>query len=202
MLRVLVADDHELIRPALGALLDREPDIEVVAEVSTGADALAAAVRVEPHVAVLDMNLPDLGGVQTALQFRARNPHTSVLLLTPICHVAEMKRAVAAGALGLLRKDVSPDRLIAAVREVGQGAETFDPRLVSGLLRERHEAPTCSELRVLEQVAAGSSIREVANHLSLAQGTVRNYISSVISKTQARNRLDAIRIAREYGWLV
>ena len=201
MLSVLVADKHDLVRPGLCALLNREDDIEVVSEVDSGAAAVAAGQRLQPSVAVLDMNLPDLDGIQTAIQLRTRTPHTQILLLTAICHHGELKRVVTAGALGLLRKDVTPARLVAAVRDVGHGHQVFDPRLVIGLLRDRSGEPTSSELRVLGHVAAGNSIREIATQLSLSPGTVRNYVSSVISKTQARNRLDAIRIARDYGWL-
>jgi len=170
--------------------------------VASAAAAIAAAQRLEPAVVILDMHLPDLDGIEAAELIRRRIPASRVLLLTPICHAGAVKRAVAAGALGLMRKDVAPGRLVSAVRDVGHGIHVYDPRLVDCLLRDRNDVPTASELRVLEHVAKGGTVREVAAALSLAQGTVRNYISSVIAKTQARNRLDAIRIAREFGWLV
>jgi two-component system response regulator DesR len=202
MLRVLVAEKHDLLRAALGALLDREAGLDVVSEVARGEDAVSMARLMRPSVAVIDMDLPDLDGVETTAQLRDSVPDIEVLVLTSRCSRGELERAVAAGARGVLHKDVKPARLVEAVREVGQSQHVFDPRLVTGLLRDRSQTPTTGELRVLGQVAAGSSIKEVASVLSLSPGTVRNYLSSVMTKTQARNRCDAIRIAREFGWLV
>ncbi|MBD0674236.1 response regulator transcription factor [Streptomyces sp. CBMA156] len=198
--RVLLADGHHLFRSGLGALLDREEDLAVVAEAPTAEAAAEAAARTRPTVAVLDPDLPGPGGPAAAL-IRDRAPGTAVLLLTAQPRAADLPRALADGAAGLLLKDVPPAALISAVRELARGGRVYDPRLVVHAVRSEDAALTRRELTVLAHVADGATINEVARTLSLSPGTVRNYVSSAIAKTRGRNRCDAIRIARERGWL-
>ncbi|MFD9125555.1 response regulator [Kitasatospora sp. NPDC059571] len=200
---VLLADGHQLFRSGLGALLDREADLAVVAEVPTAEEAAAEAARTGPAVAVLDQDLPGPGGAATAALVRDRAPHTAVLLLTAQPRTADLQRAVADGVAGVLLKDVPPAALIAAVRELARGGRVYDPRLVVDVVRTGGGGGglTPRELTVLGHIADGATINEVATALSLSPGTVRNYVSSAIAKTRGRNRCDAIRIAREHGWL-
>ncbi|MFD0274424.1 response regulator [Kitasatospora sp. NPDC127111] len=200
--RVLLADGHHLFRSGLGALLDREDDLAVVAESPTAEEAAAEAARTRPAVAVLDPDLPGPGGPATAALIRDRAPGTAVLLLTAQPRPADLQRAVADGIAGVLLKDVPPAALISAVRELARGGRVYDPRLVVDVVRSGTGAPlTPRELTVLGHVADGATINEVAATLSLSPGTVRNYVSAAIAKTRGRNRCDAIRIARERGWL-
>ena len=199
--RVLLADGHHLFRSGLGALLDREDDLAVVAEAPTAEAAAAEAARTRPAVAVLDPDLPGPGGPAAAALVRAGAPGTAVLLLASQPRTADVQRAVADGVPGILLKDVPPAALIAAVRELARGGRVYDPRLVVDVVRGGGVPLTPRELTVLGHVAGGSTINEVAAALSLSPGTVRNYVSAAIAKTRARNRCDAIRIARERGWL-
>ncbi|GAA1081326.1 MULTISPECIES: response regulator transcription factor [Kitasatospora] len=199
--RVLLADGHHLFRSGLGALLDRESDLAVVAESPTAEEAAAEAARTRPTVAVLDPDLPGPGGPATAALIRDRAPATALLLLTTQARTADLQRAVADGVAGVLLKDVPPAALIAAVRELARGGRVYDPRLVVDAVRGDASPLTPREVTVLGHVADGSTIHEVAAALSLSPGTVRNYVSAAIAKTRARNRCDAIRIARERGWL-
>ncbi len=198
---ILLADGHHLFRSALGALLDREEDLSVVAEAAWGDDALRDALLVRPAVAVLDLDVPGLPALEVASLIHDQIPETRVLLLTAFARPADVKRALADGVDGVLLKDLPPTRLLAAVRSLAGGGQEYDPALVVDAVRARTGGPTPRELTVLRQIADGSSIGEVARALSLSQGTVRNYVSAVIARTGARNRCDAIRIARENGWL-
>lgn len=198
---VLLADGHRLFRSALAALLDREADLSVVAEPGCGDDALRDAQLTAPDVAVLDLDLPGLPALDLAAALQDGATGTRVLLLSAYARPAEVKRALADGVDGVLLKDLAPDRLLAAVRALAAGDQVYEPALLRDAVRARPGGPTPRELAVLGLVADGFSIAEVARSLSLSQGTVRNHVSSVISRTGARNRCDAIRIARESGWL-
>ncbi len=198
---ILLADGHHLFRAALGALLDREDDLAVVSEAAWGDDALTQAQLLRPAVAVLDLDLPGLPALDVAALMNSQLPDTGVLVLTAFARPAEVKRALAEGVDGVLLKDLPPTRLLAAIRTLATGGQVYDPALVVDAVRTQPGGPTPRELTVLRLVAEGSSVGEVAKSLSLSQGTVRNYVSSAIARTGARNRCDAIRIARESGWL-
>jgi two-component system response regulator DesR len=198
---ILLADGHHLFRSALGALLDREPDLSVVAEAAWGDDVLEQALLLRPAVAVLDLDLPGLPAPEVASLVQEQLPDTAVLLLTAFARPADVKRALADGVAGVLLKDLPPKRLLDAVRTLAGGGQVYDPALVLDAVRARAGGPTPRELTVLRQIADGASISEVARSLSLSPGTVRNYVSSIIARSGARNRCDAIRIARESGWM-
>ncbi|WP_322758922.1 response regulator transcription factor [Frankia sp. Cr2] len=201
MIDVVLAEDHDLIRSALVALLSLEDDVRVVAELSRGDEIVAAVARLEPHVAILDVDLPVLDGIAAAATLRRVHPRTGVLILTNLGRPAVLRRALAAGALGFLQKTVQADELISAVRRVSVGERAIDTDLAAQTIA----APDCTltrrELDVLAHIAQGSTVNEVARTLFLSAGTVRNYLSAAISKTNARNRLDAVNIARARGWI-
>ncbi|MFJ5233190.1 response regulator transcription factor [Kitasatospora sp. NPDC088391] len=201
--RVLLADSHHLFRSGLGALLDREEDLTVIAEAAGPEEAAAAAPRVRPAVAVLGLDPEQSDGASAARLLRRVAPGTAVLLLVPaLPRTAESRRALVEGAAGVLLKDVQAAALIAAVRELARGGRVYDPRLVLDVVRADRGGPLSRrELAVLGEIAGGATVREAAAALSLSPGTVRNYVSAAIAKTRARNRCDAIRIARESGWL-
>ncbi|WP_037600070.1 response regulator transcription factor [Streptacidiphilus rugosus] len=201
MVRILLAEDMHMVRAALAALLRLEPDFQVVAEVERGDAVLAAALECRPEVAVIDVGLPGIDGLSAAALLHAELPSCRTLILTGLGKAGALRRALSAQVSGLLLKDASPALLAEAVRRVAVGERVLDPQLayvafdsIEGPLTER-------ELEVLRLAAGGAGTTEIAAALYLSAGTVRNYLTAIVTKLGARNRLDAIRIAREDGWL-
>jgi two-component system response regulator DesR len=201
MLRVLLADDEHLIRAALVALLSTEPDIQVVAETGEGTAILPLAREHRPDVAVLDVNLGDVDGFVAAAQLHEQLPACRTLLLTSLSQPGTVRRAMDMGVWGYLLKGAPPAELAEAIRKVDAGGRVFDPTLVLEAWQSRANPLTLRELEVLRLASAGWGTRAIADRIRLSSGTVRNYLSSAVSKTGARNRMDAVRIARELGWL-
>ncbi|TDD36672.1 response regulator transcription factor [Nonomuraea terrae] len=201
MIRVLLAEDMHMIRAALTALLRLENDIEVVAEVTRGDEILPAALRVRPDVAVLDIDLPAVDGITAATTLRERLPSCRVLVLTALGQPGHVRRALSAGIEAFLVKDAPGDRLADAVRRTAAGLRVLDPELVSTAMAYGESPLTPRESTVLGQAALGASAEEIASRLHLSSGTVRNYLTTAIAKTGARNKIDAIRIAQDAGWL-
>ncbi|MGV9308548.1 MULTISPECIES: response regulator transcription factor [unclassified Nonomuraea] len=201
MIRVLVAEDMRILREALVGLLAMEADIEVVAELGSGDGIVGAALEHRPHVAVLDIELPGLDGIAAAAQLHERLPGCRSLVLTGVGRPGNLRRAVNAGVAGFMLKDSRPQDLVAAVRTVAAGGRVIDPQLAYAALDVPAGPLTDRELDVLRLTASGSEPRDVARLLNLSYGTVRNYLASAVTKLNARNRVDAIRIATEAGWL-
>jgi two-component system, NarL family, response regulator DesR len=201
MIRVLVAEDAHLIRTALVALLSLEPDIEVVAEVERGDKVMAAARDTVPDVAVLDIDLPGLDGLRVAELLHDERPDCHVLVVTGLSQPGHLLRALQAHVRGFLLKDSPADKFLAAIRRVAAGERVLDPDLVAIALETGTSPLTARELDVLRTAATGVSTDEIASELSLSPPTVRNYLSNAIAKLGARSRIDAIRIARDAGWL-
>lgn len=199
--KVLVADGHHLFRAGLSALLSREPDIEIVAEAATGCEAVAWAVKACADVVVIDARLPASDGFRAAADLRRIAPSIGSLLLTSAESRLEVERAVNVGVNGVLRKNVPPPTFIAAVRDIGGGARIYDPGLVAGAFRQPVMALSGRERETLRLIASGMSNKEIAQVQALSLGTVRNNISGMLTKCQARNRVDAVRIGRDQGWL-
>ncbi|WP_232667355.1 response regulator transcription factor [Pseudonocardia sp. TRM90224] len=201
MIRVLVAEDVRILLEALVGLLKLEPDIDVVAGVESGAAIVPAAVEHEPDVAVLDIGLPELDGLSAAALLHERLPTCRVLILTGVNKPGDLRRGLAANVAGFMLKDSRPADLAAAIRTVAAGGRVLDPQLAYGALDVANSPLTEREADVLRLTAAGASPREVSAELFLTYGTVRNYLASAVTKLGARNRVDAIRIATESGWL-
>lgn len=201
MIRVLLAEDMHMIRAALGALLRLEPDIEVAAEVTRGDEIVPAALRVRPDVAILDIDLPVIDGITASAELRERLPSCRVLVLTALGQPGQVRRALAAGIEAFLVKDAPGDRLADAVRRTAAGLRVLDTELVASAMEYGESPLTQRETTVLGEAARGSSAEEIAARLHLSAGTVRNYLTSAITKTGARNKIDAIRIAQDAGWL-
>ena len=201
MIRILLAEDQGMVRGALAALLAFEPDLEVVAQVSSGDEALAAAEQAQPDVAVLDIEMPGIDGIEAAARIRRALPECKTLILTTFGRPAYLRRAMEAGASGFLVKDAPAERLANAIRRAAAGERIVDPELAAATLQDGESALTPREREVLEAGADGSPVSEIARRLHLSEGTVRNYLSSAIGKTGARNRTEAWRIARDRGWL-
>jgi len=201
LIRVLIAEDMHLIRGALVALLAREPDIEVVAELERGDEVLAAAIRAKPDVAVLDIDLPGTDGLAAAAELHERLPGCQILVLTGLSQPGHLLRALKAHVRGFILKDAPAATLAQGVRRVAAGQRVIDPELIASALDVGESPLTPRESDVLRVAEAGGSTDEIAKTLALSPTTVRNYLSNAISKVGGRNRLDAIRIARDAGWL-
>ncbi|HZU57527.1 MAG TPA: response regulator transcription factor [Actinocrinis sp.] len=201
-IRVLLAEDQAMIREALATLLDLEPDMTVVGQVGRGdevVDAVDALGGVD--VALLDIEMPGLDGLSAAAQLRKRHPETKVVVLTTFGRPGFLRRAMEAGAAAFMVKDAPAARLAEAVRRVLAGERVIDPDLAAAALADGINPLTSRERDVLAASADGSVNAEIAEKLSLSEGTVRNYLSACIQKTGARNRAEAVRIAQEKGWL-
>jgi two-component system, NarL family, response regulator DesR len=201
VIRILIAEDMHLIRGALVALLSREPDMEVVAELDRGDLILEAALRTRPDVAVLDIDLPGMDGLSAAEALRRELPTCEILVLTGLSYPGHLLRALKVHVRGFILKDAPAATLALGVRRVALGERVMDPELLMGALEFGESPLTPREADVLRAAEEGLSTEEIAATLFLSPATVRNYSSNAISKVGGRNRIDAIRIAREAGWL-
>ncbi|TDQ45723.1 response regulator transcription factor [Actinorugispora endophytica] len=201
MIRVLVADDQALVRGALAAMLDMEADLEVVARAGDGAEAVEAARRTRPDVALVDVRMPGTDGLSAAAGLVRAVPGCRVLMCTTFGRPGYLARAMAAGASGFVVKDASPEYLVDAVRRVHRGLRVVDPGLAAESLAYGVSPLTEREGQVLAAARGGASAAEIAVRLHLAEGTVRNHLSAAIGKTGARSRLEAVAIAEDRGWL-
>jgi two-component system, NarL family, response regulator DesR len=201
-IRVLLAEDQAMIREALAALLSFEEDIEVVAQVGRGDEVADAAARSAPDVALLDIEMPGMDGLTAAAALRASSPATKIVILTTFGRPGYLRRAMESGVSGFIVKDSPADKLAQTIRKVLDGQRVIDPDLAAAALAEGTSPLTPREADVLAHAADGATIAQIAGTLYLSEGTVRNYLSSCIQKTGARNRAEALRIARERGWLL
>lgn len=201
MIRVLVADDQALIRGAFATLIGLEPDMTVVAQVGSGDQVLPAAVRESPDVALLDVQMPGLDGLAAAALLAERVPSCRVVILTTFGRPGYLRRAMAARAAGFMVKDAPPETLIDAIRRVHAGLRVVDPDLAAESLALGDSPLTGRERDVLLATADGGTVGQIAKRLFLSEGTVRNHLSSVIGKTGAATRADALRVATERGWI-
>ena len=200
-IRLLLADDQAMVRGALATLLGLEPDMEVVAEVGTGDEVVAAARSSKPDVALIDVEMPGLDGIAATAALHEALPGVRVLIVTTFGRPGFLRRALQAGASGFVVKDTPARQLAEAVRRVHSGLRVVDPALAADSLAGGESPLTARETEVLIAAREGGSVADIARHVSLSEGTVRNHLSSAIGKTMARNRADAVRIADEYGWL-
>ncbi|MEV5824555.1 response regulator transcription factor [Spirillospora sp. NPDC052242] len=201
MIKVLLADDHHVVRSALAALLNLEPDLTVVAEVERGDEVLPAAARAEPDVAVLDIGMPGMDGLAAAAALHEAAPAIATLVLTGHGGPGHLRRALTAHVRGFLLKTAPPEELADGIRKVAAGERVLDPRLALTAWDLADNPLTPRETDVLRLAAEGAEAPEIAARLHLSAGTVRNHLTAVVAKLNARNRTDAARIAREAGWL-
>ncbi len=201
MIRVLLAEDQELVRGAMAALLSLEPDIEVVAQVGRGDEVLAAARASHPHVALLDIEMPGADGIAAASELRRSLPECRVLMLTTFGRPGYLRRAMAGGASGFMLKDAPAAHLAVAIRRTMAGERVVDPELAAQALTEGDSPLSTREAEVLAASVDGSSVAALAKRLFLSEGTVRNHLSAAIQKLNANNRAEAARIAADKGWL-
>lgn len=200
-IRLLLADDQELIRTALAVMLELEEDFEVVASVRDGDEAVAAARAHQPDVALLDIEMPGLDGLAVAGVLAKEVPNCRALILTTFGRPGYLRRAMESGACGFVVKDAPPEQLADAIRRVVAGQRVVDPALAAATLAAGASPLTARERDVLVAARPGATVAEIAGRLFLSEGTVRNYLSAAIAKTGTRNRAEAVRAADDRGWL-
>jgi len=200
-IRVLLAEDQTMLRGALAALLDLEPDITVVAQAANGREALKLARLHTPDIVITDIEMPERSGLELADDLKHLEPSPRVIILTTFARPGYLRRALDAGARGYLLKDRPAGELAEAVRRVQAGLRAIDPVLAAEAWSGDKDPLSDRERQILQRAGDGSSSAEIAIELHLSEGTVRNYLSEAITKLGAANRIDAARIARSRGWL-
>jgi two-component system, NarL family, response regulator DesR len=200
-IRLLLADDQALVRGALSALLGLERDLEVVAEVSSGDQVVEAVREHRPDVALLDVEMPGLDGIEATAALRQAFPDVRVLIVTTFGRPGFLRRAMQAGASGFVVKDTPAAQLADAVRRVHAGLRVVDPVLATESLFAGESPLTVRETEVLRAARGGAAVAAMAKELFLSEGTVRNHLSAAIGKTGAANRAEAVTIAEGNGWL-
>jgi two-component system, NarL family, response regulator DesR len=201
MIRVLLAEDQLMFRTAVRRLLELEGDIQIVAEVGRGDEVVGAGLRAQPDVAVVDIEMPGLDGISAASQLQRKLPRCRALILTMYGRPGFVQRAMEGGVSSFVLKDAPVEVLAAAIRRCAGGEDIVDPSLAARALRMGPGPLSTREREILAASAEGLSTGEIATRLWLSEGTVRNRVSDIMGKLGARNRAEAVHIARENGWL-
>lgn len=208
--RILLVDDHEVVRLGLHALLDQHPDFDVVAEAATVKDAVERTKLFKPDVVVMDIRLKGGSGIDACQEIMSTHPETRVIMLTSYAEDEMLFSAIRAGAAGYVLKQIGGDDLVRAIEAVGRGEALLDPAVTQRVFQEVRKAAreeeasafvelTQQEMHVLQQVAEGKTNRQIAESLYLGEGTVRNYVSSILSKLNVKNRAQAAAYAVEFN---
>ena len=197
----MLAEDQAMVRGALASLLGLEPDIEVVAQVARGDEVVEAALGSRPDVSLLDIEMPGATGLEALVELRRELPTCRILILTTFGRPGYLRRAMEHGASGFLLKDAPAQELAAAIRRAVAGERVVDPGLAAAALSQGESPLTAREHEVLAAAREHATIADIAAALYLSPGTVRNHLSSVMQKLNARNRAEALKIAEDNGWL-
>jgi two-component system response regulator DesR len=200
-IKLLIADDQDLIRAALTALLELEDDFEVVASVGRGDEVVEGVRSSGADVALLDIEMPGLDGIAAAAALSHEIPRCRVIIVTTFGRPGYLRRAMESGALGFVVKDAPALQLADAIRRVHCGERVVDPALAATTLAGGNSPLTARERDVLVAARDGATVADIAARLFLTQGTVRNYLSAAIAKTEVRNRIEAAQVADQRGWL-
>lgn len=200
-IRLLLADDENLIRDALATLLELEDDLEVVGRAASGTEAVVVAVKTRPDVAVLDLQMPGLDGIEVAQRLATDVPDCRCIIVTSHGRPGYLKNALSAGVRGFLPKTVGAATLAGVVRTVAGGGRYVDPELAADAIGAGDSPLSPREADVLALAAEGNPIDEIAQRAHLSVGTVRNYLSSVVGKLGVANRHEAVHLARRNGWI-
>lgn len=201
MIQVLIAENVHLIRSGLLSLLSEIEGMQVVEAVDRCGKLAAAALRHKPDVALVDTDLPDFDAFSAVHRLRGDVPGCAVIMMAPKRRSGDLRRAVLAGASGFVLKDTSPAELVEAIRRVARGGRVIDAELAVVELSAVRSPLTPREVEVLQVVAQGATVSEIAEELYLSCGTVRNYLSRILAKLDARTRIEAVKIAQARGWL-
>ena len=198
MIRVLIADDQHLVRGALKALLETEPDLDIVAEAADGIETTQKVIEQDVDVALIDIEMPRLNGIDTIAKI---SDHCRCLVVTTFARPGYLKRALQAGASGFLAKDTPPEQLAEAIRRIHSDLRVIDPALAEASLFTADSPLTDREVEIARMILQGADTGTIAGQLFIAKGTVRNQVSSIITKTNTSNRVEAAKTARDNGWL-
>lgn len=200
MIRLFIAEDQRMLLGALGSLLDLEEDMTVIGQALNGEEALEAILKLEPDVCIMDIEMPVRSGLDVAEEFMQKGCGSKVIILTTFARPGYFERAVKAGVHGYLLKDGEIDDLADAIRKCVKGKRVFSPELTFNMMRDENPL-TVREQEILRLAALGKTTKDITLELYLSQGTVRNYISEIIQKLNAKNRTEAASIAEEKGWI-
>jgi len=200
MIRLFIAEDQRMLLGALGSLLELEADMKVVGQAMNGADALSAILELEPDVCLMDIEMPVMNGLEVAEELARREASCKVIILTTFARPGYFERAVKIGVHGYLLKDGEIDELADAIRKVISGKRVFSHELAFTVIREENPLTT-KEQEILRLAALGKTTKEITSEFYLSSGTIRNYISEIIHKLDAKNRTEAAAIAEKKGWL-
>ncbi len=207
-IRILIADDHAVVREGLRALIDTEPGMELLGEAADGAEAVAKERSLHPDVILLDLVMPRMGGLEAIAEIKRANSEARILVLTSFDEDEKVFQAIKSGALGYLLKDASPHELLRAIREVHRGEPSMQPSVAHKVMRELHrtsslppteEPLTVREVEVLKLVAEGLSNQEIADRLVVSERTVRTHVSNILGKLYLANRTQAALYALREG---
>lgn len=207
--RIMVADDHEVVRMGIKAMIQQHANLIIVAEADNGEDAVKAAIKHQPDVVVMDVRMPGMSGIDACAKITAQLPDTRVVMLTTFAEDDLLFSAIRAGAAGYVLKRIGNNELIKTIEAVARGESALDPAMIASVFREvataerQREASIFSglstqELRVLASIAEGMTNREIAAKLFLGEGTVRNYVSSILGKLNLSNRAEAAAFAVQH----
>jgi DNA-binding NarL/FixJ family response regulator len=207
-IRVLVADDHELVRRGLSSVLELEDDLEIVGEAATGAEAVERCIELSPDVILLDLRMPEVNGIEACQKLKASGCGSAVLVLTTFDDEREIVEAIRAGASGYILKDVASDDLAKAIRAVAQGQSYLDPlvarKLMDGMQAEAQGVQhthnlTAREIEILNMLGQGMSNKAIAEKLWLSERTVKSHVSNILKKLRTQTRAQAVLHAARHG---
>lgn len=201
MTTVYLAEDQEMLNTALSTLLNLEDNIEVIGTSTNGKSALKEIIQLQPDIAILDIEMPKMSGLKIASQLRIIKQNIKIIILTTFAQASYFEQAVSAKVNAYLLKDSPTDELIETIQEVLDGKTIFAPELVTNILTAEKNPLTNREIDILKQIDLGLSGQEIAKKVFLSDGTVRNYISSILSKTGTRSRIEALNIAKKNKWI-
>ncbi|MCY7814799.1 response regulator transcription factor [Bacillus haynesii] len=200
MIRLFIAEDQRMLLSALGALLDLEEDMEVIGQATNGEEALTAILKLEPDVCLMDIEMPVKSGLEVAEELMKRGSKSKVIILTTFARPGYFERAVKSNVHGYLLKDGEIDDLADAIRKCTEGKRIFSPELTFDAIRKVNPLSE-REREILRLAALGMTTKEISSELFLSAGTVRNYISEIMNKLGAKNRMEAARVAEGEGWV-
>lgn len=209
-IRILIVDDHAIVREGQRALIETEPGMTLVGEATNGAEAIEMARTLRPDVIFMDLFMPGMDGIEAINVIKSENPEARILVLTSFAEDEKVYTAVKAGALGYLLKEATPDEILRAVRNVNRGEPAMNPTIANKLMRELQREPslpptdepiTERELDVLKRVARGLSNQEIAEELVISERTVRTHVSNILAKLHLANRTQAALYALRQGFV-
>ncbi|MQS90166.1 response regulator transcription factor [Companilactobacillus mishanensis] len=201
MTKVYLAEDQEMLNTALSTLLDLEDDIDIIGSATDGASAFNEIIKLKPEVVILDIEMPKMTGLEVAKEIRALKLPIKIIILTTFAQEDYFEKAVKYDVNAYQLKDSPTDQLIDTIHQVLEGKTIFSPELVKTVISSEKNPLTPREMDVLKEINTGDSSKEIASKIYLSEGTVRNYISSILSKTGTKSRIEALNVAKNNKWI-